>query len=100
VYRDFDAVVSAPRITRPVLILHGTADSHPATPASGAQVLFQALTALGTPARLVLLPGEGHNFLTREAVGAAVTEQAVWLRRWTNHSVTPPQAPGVSGQMG
>jgi dienelactone hydrolase len=100
VYRDFDAVLGAPRITHPVLILHGTDDSHPATPVSGAQVLFQALTALGTPARLVLLPGEGHTFLTREAVSAAVAEQAVWLRRWSNHPEAAPQTPGVLGQIG
>jgi len=61
VYRDFDAVLAAPSITRPVLILHGQHDRNPATPPEQAILLFQALTALGTASRLVLLPGEGHG---------------------------------------
>jgi len=82
VYRDFDALLNAPRIRRPVLILHGLADAHPATPPGQAELLFQALTAVGTPCRLVLLPGEGHTFTTREGLETAVLEHARWAYRW------------------
>lgn len=81
VYRDFDAVASAPRITRPVLIMHGLADQHPATPPEQAHLLYQALIGAGVPARLVLMPGEGHRLSTREGVSAWVTEQVTWLER-------------------
>lgn len=84
VYRDFDAVLTAPRIRRPVLILHGMDDVHPATPPTQAELLFQALTALGTPCRMVLLPGEGHVLATREGISAAAFEHAMWVRRWTS----------------
>jgi dienelactone hydrolase len=82
VYRDFDAVVNAPRIRKPVLIIHGEADPNPATPVAQATLLFQALIANGTRARLVVLSGEGHAPLTRDGIAAALAEKAAWLRSW------------------
>ncbi len=79
VYRDFDAVVNAPRIRRPVLIVHGEADQNPATPLLQATLLFQALTANGTRARLVVLPGEGHVPMTGDGIATALAEKAAWL---------------------
>ncbi|HEX6473128.1 MAG TPA: prolyl oligopeptidase family serine peptidase [Streptosporangiaceae bacterium] len=80
VYQDFDAVVNAPRIRKPVLIIHGEADRNPATPVAQATLLFQALVANGTRARLVVLSGEGHSPLTRDGIAAALAEKAAWLR--------------------
>lgn len=93
VYRDFDAIVNAPRIRRPVLLIHGRHDAHPATPVLQAQLLFQALTANGTPTRLVIMPGEGHGSATRDAITTALAEQAAWLDRWLS-------APAVLGDQG
>ncbi|MEE6261924.1 prolyl oligopeptidase family serine peptidase [Plantactinospora sonchi] len=96
VYRDFDAVLAAPSVTRPVLILHGQQDQNPATPPEQAILLFQALTALGTASRLVLLPGEGHRVRSREGLAAVLTEQVSWVQRWTGDPapVTRPQPAG------
>ncbi|TDV49950.1 alpha/beta hydrolase family protein [Actinophytocola oryzae] len=82
VYRDFDAVLSAPRIRRPVLIVHGQRDRNPATPPEAAVLLFQCLTALGTPSRLVLLPDDGHRVRTRGGRATLLSEQAAWMYRW------------------
>jgi hypothetical protein len=82
VYHDFDAVVNAPRIRRPVLIIHGEADRNPATPVAQATLLFQALVANGTRARLVVLSGEGHSPQTRDGIAAALGEKAAWLRSY------------------
>ncbi|MEV5754779.1 prolyl oligopeptidase family serine peptidase [Actinoallomurus sp. NPDC052308] len=79
VYADFDAIVNAHRIRRPVLIIHGEADRNPATPVLQATLLFQALIANGTRARLVVLPGEGHVLRSRDGIAAALTEKAAWL---------------------
>jgi dienelactone hydrolase len=79
VYDDFDAIVGASRIRRPVLIIHGEADRNPATPVIQATLLFQALIANGTRARLVVLPGEGHVFGSRDGIAAAIAEKAAWL---------------------
>jgi hypothetical protein len=94
VYRDFDAIASAPGIRRPTLILHGTEDRNPATPVDQAVLLFQSLTALGTPSRLVLLPGEGHHIGTREGLAATLTEQVDWLRRWADAGRAPAAGAG------
>lgn len=79
VYQDFDAVANAPRIRKPVLIIHGETDQNPATPMVQAALLFQALIANGTPSRLVLLSGEGHTPLSRDGIAAALSEKAAWL---------------------
>ena len=79
VYQDFDAVVNAPRIRKPVLIIHGEADQNPATPVAQATLLFQALIANGTRSRMVVLSGEGHTPLTRDGIAAALSEKATWL---------------------
>ncbi|MFE7115543.1 alpha/beta hydrolase family protein [Streptomyces sp. NPDC057654] len=78
-YRDFDAVVGAPAIRRPVLVIHGENDRNPATPLAQALLLFQALTANGTRARLVVLPGEKHTVCTREGLAAALAAKSQWL---------------------
>jgi Prolyl oligopeptidase family len=79
VYQDFDAVVNAPRIRKPVLIIHGEADQNPATPMVQATLLFQALIANGTRARLVVLSGEGHVPVSRDGIAVALSEKAAWL---------------------
>lgn len=79
VYQDFDAVAGAPGIRKPVLIIHGEADQNPATPLAQATLLFQALIANDTRARLVVLSGEGHTPVTRDGIAAALAEKAAWL---------------------
>jgi hypothetical protein len=79
VYRDFDAVMGAPRIRKPVLIIHGEADANQATPVAQATLLFQALIANGTRSRLVILSGEGHTPVSRDGIAAALAEKAAWL---------------------
>lgn len=81
-YHDFDAIRCASRICRPVLLLHGREDANPATPVDHATLLFRSLTALGTPCRLVILPGEGHSLRSREAAATALAEEAAWVDRW------------------
>ncbi|MEU5306951.1 alpha/beta hydrolase family protein [Streptomyces noursei] len=78
-YRDFDAVVGAPDVWRPVLVIHGEADRNPATPLTQALLLFQALTANGTRTRLAVLPGEGHTVQTRDGLAASLAAKSHWL---------------------
>ncbi|WP_414166770.1 alpha/beta hydrolase family protein [Streptoverticillium reticulum] len=78
-YRDVDAIVRAPDIRMPVLIIHGEDDRNPATPLTQALLLFQALAANGTRARLAVLPGEGHTVRTREGLAASLAAKSHWL---------------------
>jgi dipeptidyl-peptidase-4 len=65
-------VRAAPKLTRPLLLVHGLADGnvHPANTLR----LSSALLAAGRPHEVLLLPGAGH-----QAIGtAAVTENLLW----------------------
>lgn len=83
VYREFDAILHADQIRQPVLISHGLADGNPATPFQQSCLLYQALTANGTPCRLVLLPHDGHAYRSLEGLTTVLGEEAAWLHRWT-----------------
>ncbi|GAA0320687.1 prolyl oligopeptidase family serine peptidase [Actinoallomurus spadix] len=97
VYADFDAIVNARRIRRPVLIIHGEADRNPATPVLQATLLYQALIANGTRARLVVLPGEGHVLRSRNGIAASLAEKAAWLAAVGGPGGTAAEAPSAAG---
>jgi dipeptidyl-peptidase-4 len=66
-YEACSLVRDAPRLTRPLLLIHGLADEN-VYPAHTLR-LSQALLAAGRPHEVLLLPGIGH-----QAIGSAVTE--------------------------
>ncbi|TLQ43157.1 alpha/beta hydrolase family protein [Streptomyces marianii] len=80
-YRAFSALQFANRLDRPVLLVHGTEDANAATPSDQAVELYRAVVATGGHARLVLIPGEGHTFHSREALRAVAKEHHDWLER-------------------
>ncbi len=82
VYIAMSPLIEADRIAAPLLLLHGAADDNPGTAPAQSEALFAALQGLGRRARLVMLPGEGHAYRSREAVLHTLAEQAGWLERW------------------
>lgn len=82
VYLAMSPLIEADRIEAPLLLLHGAADDNPGTAPAQSEALFAALQGLGRRARLVMLPGEGHAYRSREAVLHTLAEQAAWLARW------------------
>jgi len=82
VYLAMSPLLEADRIEAPLLLLHGAADDNPGTAPAQSEALFAALRGLGRHARLVMLPGEGHAYRSREAVLHTLAEQAEWLERW------------------
>ena len=81
IYQAFSALHFADKLDRPVLIIHGTEDDNPSTPADQAVELYRAVVAAGGHARLVLLPREGHNLRHAESLRTALDEQRRWLAR-------------------
>ncbi|GAA2986439.1 alpha/beta hydrolase family protein [Actinokineospora diospyrosa] len=81
VYQAFSAVHLADRLAGPVLVVHGTDDLNTATPPDQALGLYRTIVAAGGRARLVLLPGEGHNFQFAENLRFLTAEHATWLAR-------------------
>jgi dipeptidyl-peptidase 4 len=71
-YEACSLVQAAPKLTRPLLLIHGLADDnvHPANTLR----LSSALLAAGRLHEVLLLPGAGHR-----AVGTAITtENLLW----------------------
>jgi dipeptidyl-peptidase 4 len=70
-YRACSLVLEAPKLTRPLLLMHGLADDnvHPANTLR----LSSALLAAGRPHEVLLLSGVGH-----QAIGTAITENLLW----------------------
>ncbi len=70
-YEACSLLLAAPKLTRPLLLVHGLADDN-VYPANTLR-LSSALLAAGCPHEVLLLPGVG-----RQPLGAAVTENLLW----------------------
>lgn len=92
-YEACDLLRDAPRLTRPLLLIHGLADTN--VPPANTLRLSEALNAAGRPHELLLLPGIGH-----QPIGATVTRELLdrqvrFLRRHLD--VQPPVVPSDPG---
>jgi pimeloyl-ACP methyl ester carboxylesterase len=72
---------SAQRITAPVLVIHGAADSE--TPPAHSQRVYEALRG---PKRLILVPGAGHNGSLRSDIWKQIEQ---WIDEVLPVSVVP-----------
>lgn len=79
VYRKMSPLLDADSIEEPLLLIHGQQDAHDATRPEQSEALYEALRFLGRPARLVLLPHEGHRPRGRESVLHLLWEMDRWL---------------------
>jgi dipeptidyl aminopeptidase/acylaminoacyl peptidase len=68
------------RLTSPVLLTHGDRDTN--VPVLESIQAHQELTALGAPAELLLLKGEGHTIVGRENLLHLSERVAEWFDRW------------------
>ena len=64
----------------PVLLAHGDRDTN--VPVAESVQAHQALTALGAPTELLLLPGEGHTVVGRENLVELTERTTAWFDRW------------------
>jgi dipeptidyl aminopeptidase/acylaminoacyl peptidase len=82
--RDMLAAISPmtmlDRLTSPVLLTHGDRDTN--VPVLESIQAHQELTALGAPAELLLLKGEGHTIVGRENLLHLSERVAEWFDRW------------------
>jgi dipeptidyl aminopeptidase/acylaminoacyl peptidase len=67
-------------LTSPVLLAHGDRDTN--VPVAESVQAYQALAAMGSPAELLLLPGEGHTIVGRENLVGLSERVAAWFDRW------------------
>lgn len=79
-YDAVDVVRRADKVRTPMLLVHGELDEVAGTPALQSELLFRALVANNTAARLVILPHEGHRYAARESVLHVLAELHAWVR--------------------
>ncbi|MCW2678084.1 MAG: Prolyl oligopeptidase [Modestobacter sp.] len=68
------------RLRSPVLLVHGDRDTN--VPVLESVQAHQALSALGAPVELLLLPGEGHTVVGRDHLLELTERITEWFDRW------------------
>jgi dipeptidyl aminopeptidase/acylaminoacyl peptidase len=79
-FRQFSAVDFASKVTTPLLILHGGADTR--VPTYQGREFFEALAARGKTVRMVTYPGSGHFPVLWQQRLDVMHELAAWLERY------------------
>lgn len=92
VYLAMSPFLHAGRMKTPLLLIHGQDDGNAGTHTMQSERYFDALKALGAPARLVLLPRESHAYRARESVLHVLWEQDQWLERYVRQRPEPTMA--------
>ncbi|HYW55066.1 MAG TPA: prolyl oligopeptidase family serine peptidase, partial [Dongiaceae bacterium] len=81
-YLSMSPFASADRIRDPLLLIHGMLDDNDGTAPMQSERFFAALRGNGATARLVLLPGEAHDYAARESFETVLAEMVGWLDRY------------------
>lgn len=82
VYFEVSPFMHADGIDEPLLLIHGQDDSNSGTYPIQSERLYEALKGLGSTARLVMLPLEGHGYRARESVLHLLWETDRWLQTY------------------
>lgn len=81
VYDRISPFMTADKMKKPLLLVHGAADNNPGTFTLQTERYFQALKNLGAPVRMVLLPEESHGYEARENIFHLLWEQDEFLEK-------------------
>lgn len=87
-YIQMSPFTHAPKITAPLLLIHGEDDSNPGTYPIQTERLYEALKGLGGTVRWVVLPLEDHGYRSQEAVGHTLWEMVQWCDRYLKPAKT------------
>lgn len=81
IYNTMSPFMTADKMKRPLLLIHGEADNNPGTFTLQSERYFNALKGLGNPARLVILPKESHGYVAKESILHVLWEQDQWFEK-------------------
>ncbi|KAF3555472.1 hypothetical protein F2Q69_00010264 [Brassica cretica] len=82
VYVEMSPFMSANKIKKPILIIHGEEDNNPGTLTMQSDRFFNALKGHGALCRLVILPHESHGYSARESIMHNLWETDRWLKKY------------------
>jgi dipeptidyl aminopeptidase/acylaminoacyl peptidase len=78
-YLKMSPFTHADKITQPLLLIHGAADTNIGTFPIQSDRLYEAIKGLGGTVRYVSLPYEEHGYRSREAISHVLWEMVRWL---------------------
>ncbi|KDP28258.1 hypothetical protein JCGZ_14029 [Jatropha curcas] len=81
-YVEMSPFMSANRIKKPILLIHGEEDNNPGTLTMQSDRFFNALKGHGALCRLVILPFESHGYASRESIMHVLWETDRWLQKY------------------
>ncbi|KAI4349739.1 hypothetical protein L6164_010299 [Bauhinia variegata] len=82
VYIEMSPFMSANKIKKPILLIHGEEDDNSGTLTMQSDRFFNALKGHGALTRLVLLPFESHGYAARESIMHVLWETDRWLYKY------------------
>ncbi|KAL0371545.1 UNVERIFIED_CONTAM: putative glutamyl endopeptidase, chloroplastic [Sesamum angustifolium] len=81
-YVEMSPFISANKIKKPILLIHGEEDNNPGTLTMQSDRFYNALKGHGALCRLVILPFESHGYAARESVMHVLWETDRWLQKY------------------
>ncbi|KAL3648109.1 hypothetical protein CASFOL_009077 [Castilleja foliolosa] len=81
-YVEMSPYLSANKIKKPILLIHGEEDNNPGTLTMQSDRFYNALKGHGALCRLVILPFESHGYAARESVMHTLWETDRWLQKY------------------
>ncbi|CAK7348427.1 unnamed protein product [Dovyalis caffra] len=81
IYVEMSPFMSANKIKKPILLIHGEEDNNSGTLTMQSDRFFNALKGHGALCRLVILPFESHGYAARESIMHVLWETDRWLQK-------------------
>ncbi|KAG2552487.1 hypothetical protein PVAP13_9KG584100 [Panicum virgatum] len=86
-YVEMSPFMSANKIKKPILLIHGEQDNNSGTLTMQSDRFFNALKGHGALSRLVILPFESHGYSARESIMHVLWETDRWLQNYCVNAV-------------
>lgn len=88
-YLRMSPFMSANKIKKPILLIHGEADNNTGTFPIQSERMFAAIRGNGGTVRLVMLPSESHGYQARESLEHTLFEMFSWFDRYVKGDERP-----------
>ncbi|WVZ56696.1 hypothetical protein U9M48_007190 [Paspalum notatum var. saurae] len=87
-YVEMSPFMSANKIKKPILLIHGEQDNNSGTLTMQSDRFFNALKGHGALSRLVILPFESHGYSARESIMHVLWETDRWLQNYCVNGIS------------